>query len=88
MTTKKELQAKIKDLANLKNIDISLLKIYQCNKKQLENILTCLNISDFQMKIVFEKFKQKYEKIANDIQKYYLHGYFRFYVYDIVKIEG
>ena len=88
MTTKKELQAKIKELANLKNIDISLLKIYQCNKKQLENILTCLNISDFQMKVIFEKFKQKYEKFANDIQKYYLHGYFRFYIYDIVKMEG
>ena len=88
MTTKKELQAKIKDLANLKNIDISLLKIYQCNKKQLENILACLNISDFQMKIIFEKFKQKYENIANDIKKYYLQGYFRFYVYDIVKMEG
>lgn len=85
MTTKKELIREIKDLSDFKNIDISLLKIYQCNKKELENILKCLNISDFQMQIIFEKFKQKYEKIANDIEKYYLHGYFRFYVYDIVK---
>lgn len=82
---KKLLIKEIKNLSDLKNIDISLLKIYQCNKKELENILTCLNISDFQMKIIFEKFKQKYENIANDIKTYYLHGYFRFYVYDIVK---
>ena len=88
MTTKKELIKEIKDLSEFKKIDISYLKIYQCNKKQLENILTCLNISDFQMKIIFEKFKQKYENIANDIKKYYLHGYFRFYIYDVVKMEG
>ena len=88
MTTKKELIKEIKNLSEFKKIDISYLKIYQCNKKQLENILNCLNISDFQMKIIFEKFKQKYENIANDIKKYYLHGYFRFYIYDVVKMEG
>ena len=61
--SKKQLLEKIKNLANIKNIDISKLNLSD-KKEQLEKILSCLNISDFQMKLIFEKFASVYPNIA------------------------
>lgn len=83
---KRQLLEKIKNLANIKNIDISKLNLSD-KKEQLEKILNCLNISDFQMKLIFEKFTSVYPNIANEVKEKYLHNWLRFHIYETMLIE-
>lgn len=84
---KKELIQKIKDISKLKNIDISKLNLND-KKEVLIDYLNCLNTSDFNMTLIFNKFKNLYSNFADEIKDKYLYSYFRFYVYNTVKNEG